>query len=368
MRDLRVIVACGLLALCASWGASAQQDPRIDLRVTPYPDGNEATFTSSVTLSSSRYTTQVAYRVRLANNTTNTLNRVFYRASTTVTGAANNTSSIHSTPYVVSGAVGPCTQPDGPTSLVCPIGPIATGATGGTLLSNQGAEFWIVVTIPTEGSELRFTSIFGGDEGQGGGNGCCDTVLTRQTQLIDPVIASADPNARFKVEAFTFVGTPGATVFTGASGYPTADDPWSTTVSVPGVSSGIFGLPFTTASLRESLDLQSCSAINRLCNRSEVTVPGSFSHLTIVLRQHPSIIKPGSKIENWRIGYSHLPGVLPYTTLQSCSVSGGPSPGTPCLDSCQEYSSKTVPAVPKSLWGIFECTAKAIDNGGFRVE
>jgi hypothetical protein len=151
----------------------------------------------------------------------------------------------------------------------------------------------------------------------------------------------------------------------------TADDPWTTQVTVPTVTHGLLNtLPFTTATVLESKSEQSCSAINKVCNQTVLTIPGTFAHLLISLQQHPSIIKNGSKIENWHIKYSHDPESVPFVQLQSCEATypAGPSEHVPCIQACQEYSRKSVPAVPASWWGIFECKIKALDNGQFALE
>jgi hypothetical protein len=353
------------LALCLLPLASSAspRDPRIGFELSAFPSGG-------VTLTSARYTTHVAYRVRVVNGARNDLNRVRFTATTSVDGAATNTSAIDPAVIVATGVAGACTQPAGVTSIECSVG------ASGSLKPGQAAEFWVVVRVPSAGQVLRFAGTFGGHEGKGRGNGCCDATLTVQTPLIDPVLSSADPDAAFKREFASFVGAAGGTYFTGASGFPTADDPWTTTVVVPGVSDGLFGLPFTTASVLESEDLNSCLSINSRCNRTQLTIPGTFDSLLITLRQHPSILSKHARIEQWRIAYSPNPGAVPYAEVQHCSVTGGPTLGVPCIKSCREvapelsgYKSSRYGGHHGSYGpGVFECKIRALDNGGYKVQ
>jgi hypothetical protein len=356
-----------LAAFVTSVALGAAKDPNIGITVTPFPDGDAQTLSSSITLSSARYPTHVSYRVVLQNNTTNTLNRSFFSASTAVVGAATNDSAIDSADIYVesqttAGSVSNCAATAGPTTIRCDIGP------GASFASGQGVALWVVVKSPTAGTQLVLTSTFGGDEGNGVGNGCCDSVRTTSTNLIDPL---TDPGQAFKREVKSFVKTAGGTFFTGLTGVATADDPWTTQVTVPTVTIGLFNtLPFTTAAVFELPSGQSCSSINKQCNQTALTIPGVFSHLQITLQQHPSIIKSGSKIENWRIAYSHDPSSTAFVTLLRCDATlpAGPSSGVPCIQACQEYSSKSIPAVPRSMWGIFECKINAVDNGSYAAE
>jgi hypothetical protein len=363
----------GLLAsLVTGLALGAAKDPNVVITVTPFPDGDAQTLASSITLSSARYPTHVSYRVVLQNNTTNTLNRSFFSASTDVVGATNdsaiNPGDIYVEAETTPGSVSNCAAIDRrPTTVRCKIG-TGDSPTGGSLAPGQGVALWVVVKAPTAGTQLVLTSTFGGDEGQGAGNGCCDSVRTTSTHLIDPL---SDTEQAFKRELKSFVKTTGGTFFTGRTGVATADDPWTTRVTVPTVTTGLFNaLPFTTATVFESVSGPSCSAINKQCNQTALKIPGTFGNLQITLQQHPSIIKNGSRIENWRIAYSHDLSITTPVTLLRCDATNpaGPRAGVPCIQACQEYSSKSFPAVPRSMWGIFECKINAVDNGSYVAE
>lgn len=354
MNYLKSAAIAWVASAVMSAALAAPHDPNIQIGVTAYPE-------VEVTLST-RYDAHVAYKVVLLNNSTNTLNRAFFSATTLVTGAATNDAFIDPVILTVSGAVSACTQPAGPTSIRCELG------VAGLLAQGAGATFWVVVRSPSDGTRLDFNSTFGGDEGNGGGNGCCDSPRTTTINLIDSLNSTSDPNARFKNEVKSFVKPGGGTFFTGRTGVATQDDPWTTQIQVPAVVNGIDGNVFTTAAVIESVVLQSCSAVNKVCHQTTLTIPGSFANLQVTLQQHPSIIKNGSKIENWGIVYSATPDVFgSFTRLQACAVTAGPTPGAPCIDICKEYTRRSDPTRPET-WGIFECKIKALDNGRYGAE
>ncbi|HEX6018402.1 MAG TPA: hypothetical protein VFZ28_09905, partial [Burkholderiaceae bacterium] len=237
------------IVLASVWFGStaAPGDPNVAIDgITSYPE--------AVTLRSDRYPTSVSYRVVVGNHTTNALNRSFYSGSISVDGSATTDASIELQVYAESGTVSSCTQ-SAPTNIQCVLGD------GGYLAPGTGAAFWVTVNAPTAGALMTLTSTFGGDEGKGGGNGCCDTVATTDTTLVDPL--SGDNS--FKRNARTFVPSAGAVLFTGVDQVATADDPWVTIVTVPTVTTGLSidggaPLPFTTATIAEALVLSSCGS------------------------------------------------------------------------------------------------------------
>ena len=80
------IVGIVLGGLCLGLSA-APKDPNVAIEsVTSFPN--------EVTLRSARYDTRVSYRVVVKNNTTNSLNRSFYKGDITVTGSTGNDAAI----------------------------------------------------------------------------------------------------------------------------------------------------------------------------------------------------------------------------------------------------------------------------------
>lgn len=198
-------------------------------------------------------------------------------------------------------------------------------------------------------------------------NGCANS---RVFAFGDPVLLGTTNATTVK----SGVPKNGGTFFTGV-GLATAADPWLTRVVVPGNFTTLLNQPYTVASILEAISPSSCSPVNLQCNRTVLMIPGTFSSLEITLQQHPSIIKPGSKIGDWRIAYSSIDPTdsnpePTATDLQYCLATNppGPSVGVPCLieNSCKEYTRKSDPLLPQA-WGIFECKIKALTNGYYKT-
>lgn len=340
-------LSAGLLA--------AAKDPNVAIEsVTSFPD--------AVTLRSDRYDTRVSYRVVVKNNTTNALNRSFYSGSITVDGSATTSASIELPVFLEPQGVLSCTQ-SAPTNINCVLG------SNGSLTPGSSAAFWITVKAPSAGAKLTLNSIFGGDEGKGVGNGCCDSVASTDTTLVDPLTGTT-----VKTNARSFIRAAGGKIFTGLNQDPpaTPDDPWVTIVEIPAftsglsVNGGVSTLPFTTATLTETTILTSCApyALAQGCFSSDLAIPGTFNSLRVVIRWDESKIKPGTKPENVKLYYTHDPNLAP-VQVQLCG-SGQPAPGQPCLESIPiKYSKQSVPAVPSSFWGDIEFRVKALDNGRY---
>lgn len=336
--------------------AAAPHDPNIQIQsITSFPE--------AVTLRSDRYDTRVSYRVVLKNNTTNVLNRTFYKGTITVDGSIDTDASIEGV-FPESGAAVSCTLSG--TSVDCVVG------AGGSLPPGIGAAFWITAKAPFAGSTMTLNTTFGGDEGKGGGNGCCDSVATTNTTLVDALISPS-----VKTNARSFIPGTGGLIFTGLGSNQdppaTSDDPWVTLVTLPpftvglSVDGGVTTLPFTTATLTESSVSASCApyALAQGCFASDLAIPGSFDSLRVVIRWDSSKIKPGTKPENVKLFYTHDPNVAP-VQVQLCSVAGGPAPGQPCLESVPiRYTKQAYPLLPRGFWGDIEFRVLARDNGRY---
>ena len=337
------LAGSAMLAAAVVSGAAvaAPHDPGVVPLVLPTP--------GTVTLTRAGQPINASYRVTIQNGTTNNLNAVSLTGTTVVRGGTDANAA------VIEAQVIPTSTNcglDTPTKITCSIGTLPPGG---------NLTFVVVVKSPVTGASIDFNWTFAGSEGNST-NGCCITQGTATTTLVD---ALTNESAKRHVQSF--VKAAGGTFFTGATGVATQADPWTTTVTVPDFSSMPLQL-YTTADVTETELLASCSAVNLKCNQSLLTIPGTFGNLEITLQQHPSIIKTGSKIENWVIAYSKNPGNLlayPYFNLQRCSATAvAPVAGTPCIDTCKEYTRKSDPLTP-AKWGIFECKIKAIDNGGY---
>jgi hypothetical protein len=363
-----------LIAAVVAAGSSsvlAQSDPKLtsDVRSELDPD--------SVTLSRDAFTGRAAWRVKLNNGAANELNRAVFTARTVVVDA--NGSPVASAAAIdaavgggggavikVTGADPGCVVGADPTQLTC-----SFAATGGTLPSGAGTEFIIVAKTPVSGDRLKLVWSFGGDEGNGNGNGCCTkTAETTYTTLRDA--AALNATVRTRVQSFMVKGVSNV-AFTGLTdGLPNAADPWKTSADLgTGYTVSNAATTYTQILIDEqdtSATVGSCSAIqSNKCWVSQITIPltkwTAADPLKIRLDRHSSIIKNGSKLSNYFIQYkADAPGSN-YVTLQQCTAAG-PSSGVPCLDgACVEIP---LPTSPRTF--VWNCNVKALDNGGYKVQ
>lgn len=327
---------------------SAARDPNTGASVSATP--------STVTLSRVGLPIEAGYLAVLKNDATSNLNFVTFTGTTDVRdngeiaeiqSVINLNSETHTCLPIVNDSTA------GTSSVTCSIA---------TLLPGHSMALVVVAKSPTAGSYIDLKWTLGGSEGNSS-NGCCASTGTESTQLTDAV---TNESAKTHVQSFLRPVSSGVSLFTGSSGVATSSDRWATHVTVPDFGATL--LPYTTADVTESLyaNGSSCSAVNLSCNQSKLTIPSLLlvnDNLSITLQQHPSIIKSGSKVADWRIAYAKHG--IDFTEILQCSGTGTPSEGKPCIDACKEYTRKSDPDKP-TMWGVFECKINAKDNGSYR--
>jgi hypothetical protein len=334
-------IAALLVAVSSLFGtaALAQADPGIEAEVKPLPAqvtlNRPAVAGTSLALDS-----YASFFVPLRNNGGSTLNRVFFNAMVSSDQQSVVVDSVIGLP-----ATAACTGV-GTASIQCTIGSVAKGA---------GLDFYVVVKAPSAGSRIDLNYVTGGDEGNGGGNGCCNLAGSATTLLRDP---ATDTQAL--VRTTSFVRSTGGVFFTGSGIAVTTADPWLTLVSVPGTSF------VTTLEIFETPAAVPLASNLFTRETSELTIPGSFASLQIILRRDVSTIAPSAKIANARIYYARpVDGVYPPgpgTELFACTASG-PTAGVPCIERRTEYTKKTAPT---PAWeGDWEFVIRALDNGRY---
>jgi hypothetical protein len=218
-----------------------------------------------------------------------------------------------------------------------------------------GLDFYVVVKAPSAGSRIDLNFVTGGDEGNGGGNGCCNLAGNARTALRDPAT-----DTQFLVRTTSFVKGVGGVFFTGGGIAATAADRWLTFVRVPGT-----GLVTTLEIIESTSNLPLASNLFTK-ETTDLTIPGSFSSLEIIVRRDASTIAPSAKIANARIYYAKpVNGVYPPgpgTEVFACT-SAGPTAGVPCIERRTEYTKKTAPT---PAWeGDWEFVIRALDNGRY---
>ena len=293
MKSVVILLSAGIFA---AGGALAAIDPKVLSSVVADPDTVSLSRNASVLL-----VTRAAYRVAINNAAATYLNRVSFNASTTVVELANDTPVLSAVApfdtavqYIpVSGKNANCVIGGTDSrSIACDFG-------NSQLAPGDTSEFIIVVKSPFAGGRIRLDWNFGGDEGNGGGNGCCTKFDKTYTTLIDPIQYPDLVNKHaqsFMVKSVldrAFTGT------TGGDATPT--DPWSTLVDL---RASYLERQYTKLILDEketSATLGSCSALqNNQCWLSDISIPDTtwplIDPLNIRLDRHSSIIKNGSKL------------------------------------------------------------------------
>lgn len=375
MHCLRTTLVA-LAAAVISSGVLAQTDPKLTSTVVSELVPNEVTLSRGID-SATPFIGRAAWRVKLKNGATHVLNRALFTAEAVVV-AADTDAVVPGAVAAIDAAVGNNTtdvihvagEGEGckvvlgePTKLSC-------NFTDGQLGVGEFSEFIIVVKTPAAGARLKLRWSFGGDEGNGGGNGCCTKVAdTAYTTLIDA--AANNSTVKTHVRSFMVKGVLNK-VFTGINGgAATEADPWATGADLGvGYLVNTIDQTYTKSTVDEQVNpsiLGSCSALNKnQCWLSLVSIPDTTwlatNPLVITLERHSSIIKNGSKLSNYVIEYSENPGVTPFAPLSSCSVTG-PTSGAPCVDVCAEVALTTKPSP-----FVWRCTIKALDNGGYKVQ
>jgi hypothetical protein len=322
--------ACSL----ASTAAFAQADPGITAAVTAVP--TEVTLNRpAVADTALALDSYASFAVPLRNNGGSTLNRVFFNATVSSDQQAVVVDSVFGLPATACTGVGTAT-------IRCALGSLATGA---------GLDFFIVVKAPAVGTKIDLNYVTGGDEGNGGGNGCCNLTGLASTTLRDPAT-----DTQFLVRTTSFVKNNGGKFFTGGGVAVTPADPWLTLVQVP-VTGFVTTLEITEVSSNVPL-----ASNLRTTETSNLTIPGSFASLVITLRRDASTIAPGAKVSNARLYYAQTAAQGLGTELFACTPAG-PSPGVPCISRRVEYTKKTAPT---PAWeGDWEFEILALDNGRY---
>lgn len=297
---------------------------------------------SPVQWSTTAQPTYAQYDVQINNPGQATINGWRFVARTSVTGGVTQAS------FYAPGSDTRCAQGSSASEVVCNFATIASGQTVG---------FAVAFIAPGDGSALNLTwRAFWDESGNGGNDGFRSAQSTALVEPDDASISSVVPS-----------NSPVLTFFTG-SGVATATDPWATVVRVPA------NVTFTTkAVVVESVDPVTCAADLLTCNRSDLTIPGTFSTpLQITLRRDASTIAKGAKIESASIYYRHLPTDTDFN-VPSCAdpiyVPALPQPGVPCEDRTlrKAYPKKGTPKspVPAGFEGDWEFVIYAVDNGRY---
>lgn len=339
--------ACGALLSLACVGAAFATGSRDNATITVVSD--------PATVSVSRAggpSFRVSYEVTVKNNSSRNNYTYDFKGTTAVSGATGSAAIAR---FDRSSGL-PCTvvsAADKPTVIECDDLKVN---------KNSSKTFSVTFITPQAGTKLRFS--VKSTSSASPGEGYADTPLITQPAV--------DINLGFE----TFVTEEGGLFYTGSSAnacstapgsWPSSVDPFTTTLYVPPIDFT------TTAKVYETPpDGQSCSPLYTAdgCFQSDLTIPSApaaFNNLKIYLRISPTKIVPGSNIANAVLKYLKDPA-HPEIDLQSCSQTGGPTSGNPCI---RERKAYTVPPASGAGYfgcvGVWEFLVEAVDNGRFSI-
>ncbi len=316
--------------------AGLAADPKVVVTVTPAPPIVTLATVDPLT-SVVVQQTYAAYEVFVQNNSTNTLNKVHLDGSTSVTGGSGGETA----PFDSSiGASCTTTTTDG-TSISCPLGQL-NGKGAGT------SSFVVIFKAPAAGATIVFSWTLYYSEGSGDSSGAQhldNTTGTSFTTLGTPV----------DTEVRTYVPASGATFYTG-TGIALSTDSWATTVTVPRDANAHV---LETAGSTEACPDPTYTCLGDI---STLTIPGTFSKITVILRLDASRIRPpGAKISNAKVFYK-ADGETTYAEVLNCTTPGTVGPD-PCISSRIEYTKKNT--TNPDLYGDWEFVIIATHNGSY---
>ena len=301
-------------------------------------------------------TTFVGYTVTIANAGGNTVNDIYFEASTAVTDLAER-ATFHSAEGTTCAVINVAN-----TAIRCTIGQLKAGASHPPVALFFRAPVKIT-NGSADGPGTDFVNLSGATyyaEGRGGPNSTPDNSI----RPWGPVSVTLGTASSTLVQS----GVPkaGGTFFTGA-GTSTDADPFTTSANVPSAAA------YTSAIIEESDFTVGCTNFVT-CWQSDITIPGTFfPYLTIVLRQDALNIRQSTNIENVVIRYQYLNSnnVLKthlITAVDCPSLTTPRGDGLPCLAKRTHYKKNTVVGWTPELDGDFEWTLISTKNGRLAID
>ncbi|HSV69017.1 MAG TPA: hypothetical protein VLI72_02805 [Methylibium sp.] len=312
--------------------------------------------------------TRAAYEVTLKNLSTNTLNKVSFKAATTVDGAIGQVA-----PYFEDNSTA-CqldTTVSGNRGVVCNFGQVRGSADA----SGSGRSVIVVFNAPSEGSRILLNWTASYSEGGNDSTGASHT--DTQAGVAETLLGTPTDT-----EAKSYIKASGDSLFTGLTGAATPTDQWTTTVKVPKAAK---------AAIFESQDLSICSSsVIPTCVSTALSIPGTYtgttsaSFLIITLRRDAQTIPTGAKIRDAELFYQpgslnedtgvFTPSAAPSFKVKNCSELAGGVPGRfntdgsdaaeedrRCIKTRTEYSKSN--QTPFDFRGDWEFILWAVENG-----
>lgn len=305
----------------------------------------------------------IGYEVSIGRGSTdtNTVNNIVFTGGASATDTAEKP-----TFFSAEGATCVTTNADN-TAISCSIGTLRAGESYPTFAVFFMAPVKVVNEVAdAPGTDFaKFSGITYYAEGTGGVHSPPQNSTVLWTAN-DVLLGTSDPTS-----VKSSVPKSGGNFFTG-SGVSTGADPFATTLDVPSA------LTYTAQAeiKEETFSSLTVGGINNApltctnfspCWSSAVTLPGSFGHLTIVLRQDASTIRPGTKIGSVKIWYdgADTTGDSFHGYLGDCPSPTTPLSDRPCIVKATYYKNKSVLGWTAALNGDFEWIIIANKNGRY---
>lgn len=343
-----VAAAAGLPLACGLAHAGAGV---LTIEVTPLSPS--VTYSTLATTSPARpaLDTFVGYRVRVANESGNTINNVRFVGASSVTDAQER-AAISSIEGAVSCQVGA----DG-VSLSCDLGQLKAGQAAPEFIVFFSAPVKDTVSPTPDGQSGACATTdcvtFGGTTFYAEGTGGLNSPPQNSTVNWSSQVTLGTFNPTLVKSA---VPRGGARLFTGDAGLTNGTDRFSTTIVVPP------GTLATTAEIAETSQTV-CSVLTE-CFVSSITAPGTFSpYLTIVLRVDQAAIPKGTKIQSVSVQYEG-------EDVGLCASPTTPrNDGKPCIAERRAYpaNSRSGALFPAELENDFEWTLINLGNGSYKI-
>lgn len=352
MRPIRLIQT--LVALGAAQALPAFAGAGL-VTTTVTPLQTNVSYSVAATGSAPALQTYIGYLVTVANaaGNTNTINNLRFTGTAAATDPAETVSYVSTEGW-------PCVAGSGGQSVECAIGQLRAGQSVSFAIFFKAPQKVVnTVADGVDEDKVSFSGVTYYAEGLGGLD---NSVPQNSTSPFTAPWVTLGTNSPTLVKSA--VQKAGGQLYTGSGAAATATDTWTTTVSVPATAA------YTTAEIAES-SVPLPLAPNLLDQSStDLTIPGSFAKLVILLRRDASTIVKGAKIASARLLYSNpttpAAGVTyPYEVLACTDTTYGPlpQPGIPCIARRTEYTKKTAPTPD---WeGDWEFEVWALDNGRY---
>lgn len=299
--------------------------------------------------------TYIGYKVDVGSDATNTntINNFVF------TGKALATDTAEKVKFAsAEGATCTATNADG-NEISCTLGQLRAGQSYPTFA------VFFEAPVKVEGGDnvgdalgtdkVNFSGITYYAEGTGGLQSPPQNSTKLWSANLEVMLGTSDP-----VQVKSAVPKNGGSLFTG-TGITTPEDRFAILVNVPK------GEAYTIADITETNEEVPSFACNglKLCDEVKLSIPGTFSFLTIVLRQDASNIVKGTRIEQIVLYYFDDNGVFVNIVGECASATAADL--IPCIvpggRKVWSKKDKNDPAYTSDLDGDFQWTLISLKNG-----